>query len=224
MGGALSVFVLLSLSIFIVRVASVALRITGLDESSARFQALSAFSGTGFTTLEAEAIVNYPVRRKIISLLMIIGNVGLVGVFATVAASLVHTDGELAAVLRQIGWLLAVLAVLWFFILNRRADRLMCGWISRFLKARTVLGKRPYQRLLQLGSGVSICEHPVPPLLMDAEVLQQKLERLKLEAIAIRTTTGQLKRVSAGGVAEDAAAVILLGDDAGHEGVRPLDS
>ena len=196
MGAALSVFVLLSLSVFIVRVASVALRITGLDDSSARFQALSAFSGTGFTTLEAEAIVNYPVRRKVVSLLMIIGNVGLVGVFATVAASLVHTDGELTAVLTQIGWLLVVLAVLWFFILNRRADRLMCGWISRFLMARTVLGRRPYQRLLQLGSGVSICEHEIPPPPADAEAFKEKLERLNLQVIALRTKTGQLERSS----------------------------
>lgn len=41
MSAALSIFVLLSLSVFVIRVASVALRITGLTETSARFQALS---------------------------------------------------------------------------------------------------------------------------------------------------------------------------------------
>lgn len=73
MGAALSLFVLMTISIMLVRIASVALRLTGLDETTAKFQALSAVSGTGFTTKESEAIVNYPVRRKIITLLMIIG-------------------------------------------------------------------------------------------------------------------------------------------------------
>ena len=50
MGAALSIFVLLSLSVFVMRVASVALRLTGLTDDIARFQALSAFTDTGFTT------------------------------------------------------------------------------------------------------------------------------------------------------------------------------
>lgn len=75
MGAALSIFVILSVSIFTVRVAAVALRITGLPDESARFQALSAFTGTGFTTSETEMVVNYPIRRRIVGLLMIIGNI-----------------------------------------------------------------------------------------------------------------------------------------------------
>jgi len=39
---------------------------TGMEKKKARFQALSAFAGTGFTTKEAESVVNYPARRKII--------------------------------------------------------------------------------------------------------------------------------------------------------------
>jgi len=74
----------------VIRVASVALRLTGLAEDSARFQSLSAFTGTGFTTIEAETIVNYPIRRQIISLLMIIGNLGLVTVLATFVVSLIR--------------------------------------------------------------------------------------------------------------------------------------
>ena len=103
MGAALTIFVLLSLSVFVIRVAAVALRLTGLDDSSARFQALSAFTGTGFTTIESEAIVNYPVRRKVVSLLMIVGNLGLVSVFATLVVSLVQTEGEAEAVLGAVG-------------------------------------------------------------------------------------------------------------------------
>ncbi len=59
-------------------IGSVALERTGLDRSTARFQALSAFSNTGFTTTQAEMIVNHPTRRRIASYLMILGNTGCV--------------------------------------------------------------------------------------------------------------------------------------------------
>lgn len=225
MGAALSIFVLLSLSVFVVRVASVALRLTGLDDSSARFQALSAFSGTGFTTLEAEAIVNYPLRRKIVSVLMIVGNVGLVGVFATLVASLVHTEGEWSAVLLQLAWLVAVLALLWFVILNKTADRMLCRLIGRVLEARTIIGRRPYHRLLQLGSGLSICEHSIPATLLDEEgrLSAEKLASLELEVLAVRTADGVLERAGVERSLEDAVGVVLIGGDAGHEALAPLE-
>ena len=77
MGTALSLFVVMIVLLFAVRVASVALRLTGLAESVAKFQALSAISGAGFTTKESESIVNYPVQRQIMGILIIIGNLGL---------------------------------------------------------------------------------------------------------------------------------------------------
>lgn len=99
MGAAISLFVLLSISVFIIRIASVALRLTGLPDSIARFQSLSAFSGAGFTTAEAETVVNFPVRRQIVSLLIIIGNLGMVAVFSTLVVSFLNTDGEVSAVI-----------------------------------------------------------------------------------------------------------------------------
>ena len=45
------------------------------------------------TIEESEQIVNYPERWRIIGLLMIIGNMGLVTVLATLVASLVQTEG-----------------------------------------------------------------------------------------------------------------------------------
>jgi hypothetical protein len=80
-------------SFLIVRAAAIALMMTGLDEKKARFQALSAFTGTGFTTREAESIVNHPLRRRIISWLMILGNAGVVTVIITATSSLVTSEG-----------------------------------------------------------------------------------------------------------------------------------
>jgi len=77
---AVSLVLIFALSFFLVRVFAVALRLTGLPEHSARFQAISALTGTGFTTSEAEMIVNYPIRRRIIVVLMLFGNLGIVSV------------------------------------------------------------------------------------------------------------------------------------------------
>jgi len=81
------------ISFLFVRAASIALMITGLEKKKARFQALSAFSGTGFTTKEAESVINHPVRRKIVTWLMIMGNAGIVTVIVTSTSSLVTSRG-----------------------------------------------------------------------------------------------------------------------------------
>ena len=71
----------------ITRIATVALTYTGMYRESARFQARSTFTGTGFTTSESEKIATHPVRRRIMLLLMLFGNAGV----ATVLTSLIVT-------------------------------------------------------------------------------------------------------------------------------------
>ena len=71
-----------------VRLGAVAFQLTGLEWSLAKFQALSCFSGTGFTTKEAELITGHPKRRQIASFLMVLGNAGLVTLMATFANSI----------------------------------------------------------------------------------------------------------------------------------------
>ncbi|MDP8258208.1 MAG: hypothetical protein P9L90_02115 [Candidatus Aadella gelida] len=80
--------VMISVSFIAVRIGAIAFQLTGLEWSLAKFQGLSCFTGTGFTTREAELIVGNPQRRKIASLLMIFGNAGLVALIATFANSL----------------------------------------------------------------------------------------------------------------------------------------
>lgn len=86
MAAALTVAVLLMLSVMIVRIATVVMRLTGVHQNIARFQCISALTGTGFTTRESEMIVNYPSRRKTLAVLMILGNLGLVSVRGNVPA------------------------------------------------------------------------------------------------------------------------------------------
>jgi hypothetical protein len=77
----------------IVRAGAIALMMTGMNYEKARFQALSAFTGTGFTTREAERVVNDSRRRKIVSWLMIFGNAGIVTVIITTTSSFAKAQG-----------------------------------------------------------------------------------------------------------------------------------
>ena len=159
MGAALTIFAVVSISILVVRIGAVAFQHTGLTESTARFQALSVFTGCGFTTSESETIVNYPVRRQIAAVLMVIGNLGLVGVLSTLIVSFVGTDGSSGAILNQISWFAGGLIALWLVMYNKKVDIFMCGVIGSVLRKTTALGKRDYHKLLQVTNGHSICDH-----------------------------------------------------------------
>lgn len=86
-------FLAIAISMLVVRAGAVALVMTGMTYEKAKFQALSAFSGTGFTTREAESAINKPQRRLIISWLMILGNAGIVTVIVTATSSFTHAQG-----------------------------------------------------------------------------------------------------------------------------------
>ena len=80
--------VVLATSFIAVRIGAIAFQLTGIEWSMAKFQALSCFSSTGFTTREAELITATPQRRRIASILIVLGNAGLVTMIATFANSI----------------------------------------------------------------------------------------------------------------------------------------
>ncbi len=183
-----------------------ALRLTGLPEQVARFQARSAFSGTGFTTSESEAIVNHPVRRRIVGQLMIVGSLGFVSVMATVIVSLVGSSGPEGALLLQLLWLAAVLLALWSLVLNPVADRIMCNIIGRLLAKTEGFGGRKPAHLLQLPAGHGVTQILVHP---ESGLAGRQLRELVANGVVILG----LQR-------EDGTYVNLPGDG---EEVRPAD-
>jgi amino acid transporter len=70
--------VVITVWLFVLWFGSLALEATGMERSRARFQAISALTGTGFTTREAENIVGHPRRRLIVSWMMFLGSVGII--------------------------------------------------------------------------------------------------------------------------------------------------
>ncbi|GAV23085.1 cation:proton antiporter regulatory subunit [Carboxydothermus pertinax] len=75
------------LMVLIVEIAAIILKSTGLDMGKARFQALSALTSVGFTTRESELITQHPIRRKVISVLMVLSYLGMATVVGSVFGS-----------------------------------------------------------------------------------------------------------------------------------------
>ncbi|MGI8632733.1 MAG: TrkA C-terminal domain-containing protein [Solirubrobacterales bacterium] len=156
----ISVFAVVLLSLLITRVATVALTMTGLSREAARFQARSALSGTGFTTNEAESVVNHPVRRRIILTLMLVGSAGLV----TAIASLIVSFGGISTEQRAIRGLLLVggLFVLWMIARSKWFDRYLSSLIARLLREQGI-ESRDYATLLALAGEYEVAELRVRP-------------------------------------------------------------
>ncbi|MBM1172808.1 TrkA C-terminal domain-containing protein [Microvirga arabica] len=150
------IFVLL-LSLIVVRIAAEALILTGMSREAARFQARSAWTGTGFTTAEAEQAVNHPVRRQIISTLMFLRSAGLVTAASTLMLSFVSVEERGDGMLR-LAALIGGFAAVWIFARSRWISQWMSRVIARALKRYTDLDTRDYAGLLHLAGEYAVME------------------------------------------------------------------
>lgn len=159
MAAALALLILLGGSLLIVRIASVALRLTGLPDHVARFQSVSALTGAGFTTTESESIVNFPIRRKVIVALMVFGNLGLVSVVSTFIVAFTQSAGDGTAMINQGLAIIATLVFIGLVMTNKTLDRLLCDIIGRLLTKLTRLKQHQYHMLIQVGADHGVAEH-----------------------------------------------------------------
>ncbi len=155
--GIVALLTVLLLSLIVTRVATVALTMTGLSYEAARFQARSAFTGTGFTTKESEIVVNHPVRRRIIMILMILRSAGFLSIILSLILSFLGPGSDTDK-LRQLGWLIGGVVALWLLAESRRLERLMARVIEWALARWTDLDVRDYDYLLRLSGGYSVIE------------------------------------------------------------------
>lgn len=149
------------IAFLVVRAAAIALMMTGLDGDRARFQALSALTGTGFTTREAESIVNHPKRRKIISWLMIIGNAGIVTVIVTATSSFVSSTGVELPITAAI--LLAGVFVVYRIARHRGVVRRWDIFVEGRLSRSGAFKNAPTEDLLHFGEGYGLVREIVTP-------------------------------------------------------------
>lgn len=155
--GIITFLTVLGLSLIITRLATIALKLTGLSQEVARFQGRSAFTGTGFTTSEAEKIVTHPVRRKIIMWLMIIRSAGLITIIISLILSFVATGTEISRLYRLL-WLLGGVLVLWGLANCNAVDRCVNPFIEWALRRWTDVDTRDYANLLNLSGEYSVME------------------------------------------------------------------
>jgi K+/H+ antiporter YhaU regulatory subunit KhtT len=153
----ITLLIVLALSLFITRVATVALTHTGLSRDTARFQARSALTGVGFTTNESEQVVNHPVRRRILQILMILGNVGIVTAVSSLIISFVNVDDSANLPLRLF-LLIAGMSALYVVAQSKWIDSHLSNVISTMLKKHTRLDVRDYVSLLHLAGEYRVTE------------------------------------------------------------------
>jgi hypothetical protein len=153
--GIILLFLFIVLSFFIVRVGAVALELTGMERLKARFQALSAFTGTGFTTRESEMIVGHYQRRKIVTILMILGNAGIISVIASFVLSLVTTRGFVKPYLTLLGIILFVL-IFYLLVTRKGVQQALTRKIRQKLITRMDLERVAVEEILHQAEGYGI--------------------------------------------------------------------
>ncbi|MEZ5386100.1 MAG: TrkA C-terminal domain-containing protein [Prosthecobacter sp.] len=162
MAPVIALLVIALVSLLAVRVGATALMMTGVSWDTASFQAYSAFFGVGFTTKEAEMVVNHPVRRRIIRDLILAGNVGLTSALATLVVTLLQTKSDGHSLL-MFAWLIGGLLLLlvvsrlgWF---QKLLDRIIHYTLERTGMVRVL----DYELLLRIQHGYVVSEIEVLP-------------------------------------------------------------
>ncbi len=167
--GIVVLFVTIVAMMVAVRIGGIALELTGLEPAVARFQALSAFTGTGFTTREAEDVIGNPQRRRIVSALILVGSAGVI----TAIAGLVEAFQSTLRILREdianpslvivqfAGAALALYLLYRVFLWPRLAVRIDQA-IRHRLQQRITLTAAEIEELLHSAEGWSIARVEVP--------------------------------------------------------------
>jgi hypothetical protein len=192
----------LIVSFTVVRIGAIAFQLTGLEWSLAKFQALSCFSGTGFTTKEAELITSNKQRRKIASVLIILGNAGLVIMIATLAGSLMPQETLLGKLSESflpfhvppefVVWVnLAIIIVVVYVIYRVFTHEKFVRRMTRFLRKK-IIKKEIFQRvtveelLISTGGyGVSKVQVCAGSPVMNKTLYESELKKHDITVLAI---------------------------------------
>ncbi len=153
----LTLLIVVMISILITRIATNALVHTGLSKETARFQARSAFTGSGFTTSESEDVVLHPIRRRIIMFLMLLGNAGIVTVISSLILTFIN-PGEVIPSYAKLLVLVTGLTVLWLLASNQTLNNRLSTIIDKMLKKYTKMKVQDYASLMRMSKDYVMAE------------------------------------------------------------------
>ncbi len=215
-------FAVLLISMLIVRIATVMLKLTGISHDAARFQARSAFTGTGFTTSESESVVHHPVRRRIIMALMLVRNAGFVTLATTLILSFVGSQSDTERLVRGV-WLLGGLVTI--LILSRipALDRALGRFIEWALRRWTRTRVADYESLLNLSGDFEVVEMLIgdDSWMADRTLADLALSDEGILVLGIRHPDGQFEGAPRGtSYVAGGDTVVLYGRDEGISDLR----
>ena len=155
---AIATFVVVALiSMLFVRLATGGLIATGLPPEAASFQARSAYTGVGFTTLEAENVVNHPVRRRIISVAMFVGSLGTPTLVVTLLLGFILPG--VGDTVDRLGVTVGALVIVLLIMNTPPVNRWLVGMGRRYAQRRLLPAiEQDYRELLALGDGFVVAE------------------------------------------------------------------
>lgn len=181
-----SFLIIIFLSLFIVRIGSISLEATGISSDVSRFEALSAFSGVGFTTKESEMIMESEFRRKVIRVLMILGSAGLTSGVATLILTFLTPkesgnfwEYKLGSLTFSIS--IVILGSLFLFLISKTKffDNLVRWMVKRPIsKIRRHVSMYDYESLLGMSRGYGVIRFQVPKRNW---MVNKTIDTLKLE-------------------------------------------
>lgn len=200
MGVMLFIIVVIA-SFIIVRIGAIAFQLTGLEWSLAKFQSLSCFSGTGFTTKEAELVTGHPQRRRIATVLMVLGNAGFITMIATGLSALNPENTILGWLsksffpflpLWSVRWVnmgviaIAVFAVYKVFT-NKKFTKKITDYLKKKILKKELFKPATFEELLMLagGYGISSIDVRANSPLIEKTLEQSALRQNNITVLAI---------------------------------------
>jgi hypothetical protein len=219
--------IVLVASFIVVRIGAVAFQLTGLEWSLAKFQSLSCFSGTGFTTKEAELITGDKRRRRIASVLMVLGNAGLVTLIATVASALNPENTMLGWLSKSflpalplwsvrgvnMGLIIIALFVVYKVFTNKKFTQKLTSYLRKKILKKKFFRPVTFEELVLLtgGYGITRLEVAARNPLIDKSLAESDLRKNDITILAILRGDDTIPNPSADTKIKKSDELVLFG-------------
>jgi len=188
--------VTIMVSLLVVRVGAVAFNLTGIKWDVAKFQAMSCFTGTGFTTRESELVVASPRRRRIATYLIIVGHAGFVAMIATFANSIgpnIFTSKFDLPFLRSVippqllPWINLVIIILGIYaafriLPNTRLAHKITALVKSTIIKREIIQPKSFEELMVAPGGYGVSRIEIDP---GNPAVDKTIDQLNLKEHAI---------------------------------------
>lgn len=149
-----NLFVSIIVFLIVVEIITVLFKMTGLTDEKARFQVISLLTGTGFTTKEAELIMQHPTRRRLAQFLMILGYLGFF-VGTSLLVNILQNPFTTQIVGNAIIFIVVIFVLIRSPLVKRNFDRIIERIVMRWGYSRTKSKHKMY-RMITRAKGYGI--------------------------------------------------------------------